>query len=352
MSDACPVDAELEAFDLRPPCAPKIIFSDGSDVLDAFPVQPSINAAKVLEIICDGFLELTDDRKRTFYLTVEINGRRRIILPHEFLGDVLAPVDADDDRPIVFRRAVRRRDEPSASDDEAFERLNFVQAEDDVLNEALLRVDEELAAELASLSLFLSLDEVPVTPEQLLERTGPKADISMTECFPPSMKDEKPEALAELCRPHIHKTAPFRSASTREWQRTFVDLVKAHPLYGVHQFAAIVRSGPAADGEAQQLLGVGPEGVVVLAGDAEPATTRPPDAVRSFSRDGYLVTISFVEGDPLVVECPEAKGVVAALEVCVRPGGTVETAVEGGVTPGVEETNAPPPGEEGRRSKR
>ena len=148
-------------------------------------MAPWVDCAAVAQHLITTRLRLTDARRSTFGLFFAANGRP--LNRSEFVGDV-------QESAFVFKRVLRFLHEPSRSDDIVFERLNFLQCEDDVLNEGRLPIPRKDAGELAALSLLATLGAAtPVTVEDLAELTE---DISINECYPPSFEGEEPLTLA------------------------------------------------------------------------------------------------------------------------------------------------------------
>ena len=115
-----PAAQDIAAFERRPPSVLTVTRVDGAPLADALPVAPWVDCAAVAAHVVRTRLRLTDHRRTTFGLFFSDNGRP--LARGEFVGDL-------DEAEFVFKRVLRFLHEPSRSDDELFEKLNFLQCE-------------------------------------------------------------------------------------------------------------------------------------------------------------------------------------------------------------------------------
>jgi len=224
-----PSEQNIAAFDMRPPSVLSVTLVDGESLVEALPVAPWVDCAAVARHLVTTRLRLTDARRSTFGLFFADNGRP--LHRSEFVGDV-------HESAFVFKRILRFLHEPSRSDDVLFERLNFLQCEDDVLNEGRLPIPRKDAGALAALSLLATMGAA--TPQRVEDLAALTEDLSIGECYPPSYEGEEPLTLASLAAPHV---AEFRKLDARALHRAFVDRCRARPLYGAHVFEVDVVGG-------------------------------------------------------------------------------------------------------------
>ena len=304
-----PSEENVAAFAIRPPSVLSVTLVDGESLVEALPVAPWVDCAAVARHLVGTRLRLTDARRSTFGLFFADNGRP--LHRSEFVGDV-------HESAFVFKRILRFLHEPSRSDDVLFERLNFLQCEDDVLNEGRLPIPRKDAGALAALSLLATMGAAtPIRVEDLAALTE---DLSIGECYPPSYEGEEPLTLASLAAPHV---AEFRKLDARALHRAFVDRCRARPLYGAHVFEVDVVGGLDAPGAYR--LAVGSRGLALLDDDDVFGVDcrYAVGDVASWSSTGDSVEVRFREAAPLLVESAQALGIVAALDVCIKRLGVV-----------------------------
>ena len=158
-----PSEQNIAAFGIRPPSVLSVTLVDGEALVEALPVAPWVDCAAVARHLVGTRLRLTDARRSTFGLFFADNGRP--LHRSEFVGDV-------HESAFVFKRILRFLHEPSRSDDALFERLNFLQCEDDVLNEGRLPIPRKDAGALAALSLLATMGAAtPIRVEDLAALT-------------------------------------------------------------------------------------------------------------------------------------------------------------------------------------
>jgi hypothetical protein len=213
-----------------------------------------LNVAKVIEI-CTHFLQLKDTRADTFGIFVyDVEGQfddagqdpapdpylnapfadlartPRPLKNEDFMGDVMVQrARQRRNFKFVFKRKIYLDSQNGPSSDQMFERLVYLQAEDDILTTGNLRFsDENQVTALASTSIAVAMgDEFPSSVTGLVE-------IDLLEFVPPAWRDRYPiEKWAD-------KILKLRSDVVKEdsdsLQRRFLALAVKHELYGGHFF--------------------------------------------------------------------------------------------------------------------
>ena len=329
---------EMAAYDLRPPVLAKISLVDGTPLAETFPVTPGVDAGKVAEICGRLFLELRDNRTATFGIFVEApadagGGTKspppRPLARTEYLGD--APAGST----FVYKRLALYGDEPTKSEDAAFEHMTFLQAEDAVVADGSLPVSDADAATLAAFSVVVCLgDDAPTTVDGL---AGLDDGISLVEFFPPRFARADPRDLAAA----VVRKLPDPATPVRVLHRSYVDVAMRQPLYGAHFFA--VRVDPAHPDQSVKAIeaaAVLPADDAILAINArglslfhpsdlstKPLVFVPFGDVRAWERPdlGYVHVRARRDDDPdarfvfAAVEPGADQGITAVLDAYVRP---------------------------------
>ena len=153
---------------------------DGEALVEALPVAPWVDCAAVSAFGGDA---AAAHGRAPVGVRPLLRRQRATFKPGEFVGDV-------HESAFVFKRVLRFLHEPSRSDDVLFERLNFLQCEDDVLNEGRLPIPRKDAGELAALSLLATMGAA--TPVRVEDLAALAEDMSINECYPPSYEGEEP----------------------------------------------------------------------------------------------------------------------------------------------------------------
>ena len=187
-----PNEQEILAYKERPPILANIFLPDGNCVTENLPIPPDVDVAKILTL-CTGILDLTDtridalgifvydmgpqDEKKDYDMTQVFKGLKRTPRPlrnDDFMGSV-AVQKARQKR--VFKFVIKKKiflpKHAFRGEDPNFERLLFIQAEDEAIMEDNLLIEEaDTMAYLSALSMAVNFadDSLPSDIDSLLEQ--------------------------------------------------------------------------------------------------------------------------------------------------------------------------------------
>lgn len=139
---------------------------------------------------------------------------------------------------FVFKRKIFLPSQNTPSDDTMFNRLQFLQAEDEVITQGNLTIqDEEKVVQLSALSYRINFeDDFPEDVETLAS----ESEFSVVDYIPVAWRQRRdPEDWATRI---LTKREELLAVDTEACQQQFVELVWDHELYGAHFFNVVVLS--------------------------------------------------------------------------------------------------------------
>lgn len=242
---------EIQAYKDRPPILATIELVDGQLITEDLPVTPDLNVGKVLEI-CSGWLDLKDHRANTMGIFVydlgecDTNSKEadpyanapykdlirtpRPLRNEDFMGDVIVQKARQRRKfKFVIKKKIFVPQHYARGDDAYYERLVYLQAEDETIIQGNIPIDDEnTVIELASMSMTVAFGEdMPTTVDGLLAE-------GMLDFFPPAWREEKsPEEWANAMLANRDRMVGM---DTENLQAEFVSIVQENPLYGTHWF--------------------------------------------------------------------------------------------------------------------
>lgn len=251
---------EIAAYTERPPILATISLVDHVVLTEDLPVTPDLNCGKVAEI-CAQFLELTDERAATFGIFVydlprdegvddpdghkpyaDLERTPKPCQDKDFMGDVIV-LKARQKRhfKFVYKRKIFLPQQNGPSDDAMFNRLVYLQAEDEVINEGKIFPESEPdALELAAISLYAAMVD---------DFSGCAGDLDAME--DPALLDFVPPKFREAIDGVAGKLVALRTplgvadaegdedaqqALIEDLQQKFVKTCANYPLYGASFF--------------------------------------------------------------------------------------------------------------------
>ncbi len=242
---------EIQAYKERPPILATIELVDGQVITEDLPVTPDLNVGKVLEI-CSGWLDLKDPRTTTMGIFVydlgEISETRegpdpyagapyadlvrtpRPLRTEDYMGDVIVQKARQRRRfKFVLKKKIFLPQHNARGDDPYYERLVYLQAEDEVIVQGNVEVQTEAqATSLAAMSMVIAFgQDMPDTSSGLItEGVIDFIPASWRSRQTPDVWGNKILALRNRC---IAK-------DTETLQAEFVSIAQTLPYYGTHWF--------------------------------------------------------------------------------------------------------------------
>lgn len=241
---------EIQAYKERPPILATIELVDGMVLTEELPVTPDLNVAKVLEI-CTHFLDLQDERKDTMGIFVydvppsedspqqddpaagqayaDLERTPRPLRNEDYMGDVIVQKARQRRNfKFVFKKKIFLESQQSPSEDQMYERLMYLQAEDEVICTGNIRIEDEAKLiRLCAISMAVALDHIPETVQGLV-------DNDLLEFIPASARDRY--SVENWADKILSQKDDVMSMSTVDCQLEFVEAVQDHPFYGTHFF--------------------------------------------------------------------------------------------------------------------
>lgn len=236
---------EILSFKERPPILATIYLVDGSVIAQDLPVTPDLNVGKILEM-CAGWLDLHDPRANTFGIFVydmgeidqNVKGKLhdlpitpRPLRNDEFLGDVVVQKARQRRQyKFVVKKKIFLSKHNYRGNDPYYERLVYLQAEDEAIIQDTLHFDDELVvSQLAVLSLIIAFgDSISYDTQGLL-------NCGVTDFLVPSWRKKK--TVSDWCELILNSDiANLLSMDVSDLQYMFVGIVQDNPFYGNHWF--------------------------------------------------------------------------------------------------------------------
>eukprot|EP00968_Pinguiococcus_pyrenoidosus_P014517 scaffold1311_cov256-Pinguiococcus_pyrenoidosus.AAC.38 len=245
---------EIQAYKERPPILATVELVDGMVLTEDLPVTPDLNVQKVLEI-CTHFLDLSDPRADTMGIFVydienddpnqedpfanmpyaDLPRTPRPLRNEDYLGDVLVQKARQRRNfKFVYKRKIALPQQAGPSADPMYNRLIYLQAEDDLISTGnLLVTSEEHVAELAALSIAVAMPD-----EGFPRSVDALVNIDVPEFIPPNWRHTKSaEEWAQLIlggASRVGANAP--DADLDDLQLKLIHVASQHPYYGAHWF--------------------------------------------------------------------------------------------------------------------
>lgn len=242
---------EIGTYQERPPVLATVLLVDGTVLTEDLPVSPDVNCAKVCEY-CAQLLELTDERQSTFGIHVYDESSSaltpRPLQAVDFLGDIVVQKARQRlEFSFVYKRKLAFPHDNYHSTNKNFQRLVCLQAVDEVFHRGTLPLAcQDQVVRLAALSMALT-DNFPDSAAGIEAMADPAA----TDFLPPDWRSKLTSAVL------AHEVSPYRESlgfasvcsiaddderAARKGelvdalQRTFIEVLWEHDLYGGHFF--------------------------------------------------------------------------------------------------------------------
>lgn len=246
---------EITAYKERPPILASVSLVDGAVLVTDLPITPDTNVGKILEM-CANWLALRDPRIDSLGLYVydlgetEDVGDSTAALPYADLERTPRPLRNDDYMgDVVVQKARQRRkfkfvlknkiflpQNNARGDDPGYERMIYLQAEDEVIIQGNLEMESEAdMIRHASISLAVCFGEDMGTDVDSL------IDNKVLDFIAPAWRDRKSEEeYAALVLRQRDTLMPPGDMDVDAWygdlQAEFVQVAQKHPFYGTHWF--------------------------------------------------------------------------------------------------------------------
>jgi myosin heavy subunit len=242
-----PTLEEIQAYKERPPILATIELVNGALLTEDLPVAPDLNVKKVLEI-CAHFGGLQSARTDIMGLFVydlgpidEEAAERSGLLPftptplrrEDFMGDqFIRKARQRRDFKFVYKRKIFLHSHPWPTNDAAFNRLVYLQSEDDVITTGTLEIDDQASVILLS-SIAMAMDiamdgDAPTHACELQSQVG--------KYIPPGWEGK---VSASTWVEEMGKIWPdLISKDRHELEIMFVEQCRDRPMYGSHFFYA------------------------------------------------------------------------------------------------------------------
>ena len=271
---------EIQAYKERPPILATIELVDGTPLTEDLPITPDLSVAKVLEI-CTHFLDLTDSRANMFGIFVvetshdgddiptqsgSAAGLPRTPRPlrsEDFMGDIVVQMTRQSKAlAFVFKRKIFLASCDGPSEDPMYNRLLYLQAQDEIIASNLALPNEQEVAKVTAIAIAVDCEEFPASVDELIE-------AEMSEYLPNTWRDSKSEdAWGEAVLAASGDLDP--EASPEDLQDEFLTYCKSLEMYGAHLFYARVAGTK-----------------------AKPVESLPDDVICAFNSDG----LTFLDTD-------------------------------------------------------
>jgi hypothetical protein len=244
---------EILAYKERPPILATIYLVDGNIITENLPLTPDLNVGKVLEM-CSGWLDLKDSRTNTLGMFVydlgEIEDSRmgdnpydktpyadlkrtpRPLRNEDYMGDtIVQKARQRRNFKFVLKRKIFLPKYNYRGDDPFFERMTYLQAEDETIIQGNLEIPSiSEAVHLAAISMAVAFGEdMPATVDEMI-------DASVIDFVPPDWRESKPaKQWAELI---LQYRDSLIYVEPDDLQDQFLQIVQKNPVYGSHWFYA------------------------------------------------------------------------------------------------------------------
>jgi myosin heavy subunit len=245
-----PTVEEIGSYKERPPILATVELVDGSCLSEDLPVTPDLNVGKVVEI-CVHFLELTDKRASTFGIFVydlgtitsndpdseklyaDLKRTPRPLRNEDFMGDIIVQKARQKRNfKFVFKRKIFLAKDNSHSSDDMFNKLTYLQAEDEVIKVGNLKPKKE-----ADMVKMAALSYTAAFGEDVYDNANDMAHDEkdpITDFISPLYRSKKsPIQWAEAVLPLLSGLA---SKDQSDLHAEFIEATWANELYGAQFF--------------------------------------------------------------------------------------------------------------------
>eukprot|EP00605_Chrysophyceae_sp_TOSAG23-4_P000651 GSChrysophyteH1.ASY1.ANO1.733.1 assembled CDS len=281
-----PSTEEILAFKERPPILATIYLVDGREVIPDLPITPDLNVGRILTL-CSNWLGLTGKGINTLGIFVydegpidaskadnapyaDLERTPRSLRNEDYMGDVTV-LKARQKRnfKFVLKRKLFLPDSLEGGEDAQFDRLTYIQAEDDVLTVGNIFVEDvDTVANLAAISMTVQWgDEVAEDVAGLIEQEH------LTYIAPDWREECDENEWAERILNYLPSCA---GVDPDELQDMFVTTLQKFDTYGMHFFnIKLARDGVGKLSGFPRLLmyGFNHVGLTIFDMDREPLTT-------------------------------------------------------------------------------
>eukprot|EP00595_Chromulina_sp_UTEXLB2642_P002593 CAMPEP_0196767886 /NCGR_PEP_ID=MMETSP1095-20130614/42077_1 /TAXON_ID=96789 ORGANISM="Chromulina nebulosa, Strain UTEXLB2642" /NCGR_SAMPLE_ID=MMETSP1095 /ASSEMBLY_ACC=CAM_ASM_000446 /LENGTH=814 /DNA_ID=CAMNT_0042136675 /DNA_START=2227 /DNA_END=4668 /DNA_ORIENTATION=- len=239
---------EILAYKDRPPILATIHLVDGNVITEDLPITPDLNVGKVLEM-CTGWLDLRDPRINTLGVFVndlgEIDDQKsgdnpfdnapysdlirtpRPLRNEDYMGDVIVQKARQRRKfKFVLKKKIFLPQHNVRGDDPFYERLVYLQAEDEVIIQGNVDIpDEDTVADLAAISMAVAFGETMGSTVSELQANG------VLDFIVPSWRDVK--SINEWSN-NLLQRKDFVNIDPEDLQEKFLSIVQESPQYGTH----------------------------------------------------------------------------------------------------------------------
>ena len=270
---------EIQAYKERPPILATIYLVDNNVVTEDLPITPDLDVSKIVEM-CAGWLDLRDVRVSSlgiFVYDLGDNGTQetnnlyddlprtpRPLRNDDFMGDIIVQKAKQKRKfKFVLKKKIFLPRHNYRGDDPLYERLVYLQAEDDTIVQGNIHIDdEERVSHLAALSMAVAYGETMGSSVTELVDTG------LNDFIVPQWRDSRP--IEQWGAAILENRDALVIADTEDLQDQFLQIVQESPLYGIHWFYVHNRN-------------------VESAGVPEPFAGLPYDILLGFNHEGMQV---------------------------------------------------------------
>lgn len=244
---------EILAYKERPPILATIYLVDGNVITENLPLTPDLNVAKVIEM-CAGWLDLKDTRTNTLGMFVydlgenddvkanddpasrpaywDLKRTPRPLRNEDYMGDTIVQKARQRRKfKFVLKRKIFLPKYNYRGDDPFFERMTYLQAEDEAIIQGNIEIPtEQEAVKLAAISMAVAFgEEMPDSIDGLV-------DASVTDFIPPDWRGLRtPQKWADMILQH-RDSLVYQEPD--DLQELFLQIVQEKPMYGSHWFYA------------------------------------------------------------------------------------------------------------------
>jgi len=244
---------EILAYKERPPILATIYLVDGNVITENLPLTPDLNVAKVLEM-CSGWLDLKDPRVNTLGMFVYDLGEQddprhgtdpyakagyadlvrtpRPLRNEDYMGDTIVQKARQRRKfKFVLKRKLFLPKYNYRGDDPFFERMTYLQAEDEAIIQGNLEVPSlDQSQQLAAISMTVAFgEEMPSTVEAMVSS-------NVEEFIPKGWRGKhSPQEWAALI---LQFRDGLIQVDPDDLQDRFLQIVQQCPAYGSHWFHA------------------------------------------------------------------------------------------------------------------